>query len=439
MTDELQVRALLEAATELPDELPPPTQRLIRLGRRRRTIRTSMRAATIGAVAVAAVAAPSIIRTLGPAGPAPVTSRHPSGPSAAQIARFHWSTLAPSPLGKKLNPVVATAGNELIELDGSVRGHTTPDGAAFDLATGRWHKIAPLPQSAARDYPITAWTGRQLFFLGQHATCRPTCLRYAALYTPATNRWTTTRLPNAMDSLFRLAAVWTGHDVVLAAADSANSELGVASYDPATRQWHMITPRLPARHPARFVAMVATPGRVILWSLWTRQKITQGGVINTVGVDVLALGADGTWRNVTGRWPQKQTVTSPVFTGHAILVSPGQHFCGVACSPHFAILPGYFADPATLSRTLIPVGPLAESVPPYIWTGRTIIAINVLANIPPPHPLPLDAMALYDPATNRWTRLPATPRHPSLAAIPVWAGSELLALTGNGELLGFRR
>src|SRR5262249_28261475 len=159
----------------------------------------------------------------------------------------------------------------------------------------------------------------------------------------ATNRWATTRLPESMDGLFRLAAVWTGREVVLAAADSSHGGLGVASYDPATRRWHGITPRLPARHPARFVALVADPDRVILWTLWTRQKITSHGVINTVGVDVLALGTDGSWRNVTGHWPQKETVTSPVFTGSEILVSPGQHFCGVACSPRFAILHGYFA------------------------------------------------------------------------------------------------
>jgi len=35
MTDEQEIRTLLRAATELPDELPPPVQHLIRLGRRR--------------------------------------------------------------------------------------------------------------------------------------------------------------------------------------------------------------------------------------------------------------------------------------------------------------------------------------------------------------------------------------------------------------------
>jgi hypothetical protein len=123
--------------------------------------------------------------------------------------------------------------------------------------------------------------------------------------------------------------------------------------------------------------------------------------------------------------------------GQKILVSPGQLFCGIACSSHFAVLNGYFADPSTLGRTLIPTGPLAESEPPYIWTGRAIIAINLAANIPPPHPLPLDAMALYDPATNLWTRLPAAPGRPPFAAAPIWTGTELLALSDSGQLFAF--
>jgi hypothetical protein len=441
MTDEQQLRALLTTATELPDELPPPIQHLIGLGRRRRTLRTRMRAGTIAAIAIVAVAAPSAIYTLGHAGPRQVRGRTSQGPSASQIARFQWSSLARSPLGKRSNPVVAMAGKDLIELIHNRRGGTT-FGAAFSPATGRWRLIAPLPAKVGFDYGVTAWTGHQLFFVGLNATCGTPgaiCLRSAGLYNPATNRWTITVLPRAMDTVFRLAAAWNGRDIVLAAADSSDGRLRVASYDPVTGHWQMITPALSPRHPPRFVAMVATSDRTILWSLWDRQTVTSHRVINTRGVDVFALTGHRAWHRVTGNWPQKRTVDSPVFTGRAILVSPGELFCGVACSSHFAILHGYFADAATLRRTLIPTGPLAESEPPYIWTGRAIIAMNLAGRIPPPHPLPLDAAALYDPAANRWTRLPAPPGHPAFAVIPVWTGSEMLALTIRGNLLAFSR
>jgi hypothetical protein len=441
MTDEQQLRALLMTATETPDELPPPVAHLIGLGHRRRTIRTRMRAVTIAAFAVAAVAAPSIIHTLGQAGPGQVNRQTWQGPPAAKIAKFHWSTLAPSPLGRRSNPVAVMAGRELIELTHNRPGGTT-FGAAFNTTTRRWHVIASPPVNVGFDFGVTAWTGHQLFFIGLNTTCGTPgaiCLRNAGLYDPATNHWTITVLPRAMDTVFRLAAAWNGRDIILAAADSSNGRLRVASYDPATGRWQMITPALSPRHPPRFVAMVATSDRTILWSLWDRQKVSNNSVINIRGVDVLALTGHRTWQNVTGHWPQKRTVDFPVFTSQGILVSPGELFCGVACSPHFAILHGYFADAATLRRTLIPTGPLAESEPPYIWTGRAIIAMNLAARIPPPHPLALDATALYDPATGRWTLLPTPPGHPALAAIPVWTGTELLALTARGNLLAFSR
>jgi hypothetical protein len=47
--------------------------------------------------------------------------------------------------------------------------------------------------------------------------------------------------------------------------------------------------------------------------------------------------------------------------------------------------------------------------------------------------------ALWNLSTGRWLHLPAPSGHPGLAAAPVWAGTELLALTGAGHLLAFRR
>jgi hypothetical protein len=48
-------------------------------------------------------------------------------------------------------------------------------------------------------------------------------------------------------------------------------------------------------------------------------------------------------------------------------------------------------------------------------------------------------MASYDPATGRWCVLPAPPRYPLPAALPVWAGTQLLELTNAGQLLAFHR
>jgi len=110
-------------------------------------------------------------------------------------------------------------------------------------------------------------------------------------------------------------------------------------------------------------------------------KTYKNGLSDHAGVDVLALSPDGTWRDVTGGWPQNQEVTSPVFTGAAILVSPGQVWCGTRCIPPYTSKPGYFADPATLTRKIIPAGPLGQANPAFIWTGRAIIAVDLDASI----------------------------------------------------------
>jgi hypothetical protein len=153
---------------------------------------------------------------------------------------------------------------------------------------------------------------------------------------------------------------------------------------------------------------------------------------------VLALGHEGAWRDVTGHWPQNQNVTSPVFTGNAILVSPGQIWCGIFCIPPYTTFPGSFADPAILHRTVVPLGPLGQANPAFAWTGRAIIAVNLDFSGGRPLLRP-DDMALYDPATGRWSRLPAPPGYPNLAATPVWADTQLLEITDSGAFWTFHR
>jgi hypothetical protein len=299
---------------------------------------------------------------------------------------------------------------------------------------------------------VTAWTGRQLFVTnGQEEPCLSipghpgipaNCWPHAGLYDPVTNRWTETKLPVPMYGLYLMAAVWNGRDVILAGVNHVHHPtMSVAAYDPATNHWRMITPRLPVEHPTIDVSLVATPGRVILWSQWDYFHHVKPVAFDVSGVDVLSLGPNGTWSNVTDHWPQTQAITAPVFTGSAILVSPSPFWCDNCSIPGPIFYPGYFADPVTLQRTLIPLGPLGQAHqagPPFIWTGRTIIAINLNPRGGEPV-LRRDDMALYDPATRRWQRLPAPPGRPTPAVTPIWAGNQLLLLSADGSLLWFHR
>ncbi|MHB1594755.1 MAG: Kelch repeat-containing protein [Streptosporangiaceae bacterium] len=474
MSDERQLRSLLTLAAEPPDSVQAPVPDLLERARRRRTRRKREIAAgaAAGAAAVVLLAAglPSLIGTLSSARPSATAPsglfpsgqrRSPSGPTFAQIARYRWSTLPPSPLGPRTSPLLTWAGSELIEIGGpGPRGTSPLAAAAYTPATGRWHAIAPLPSRLgttlwARNAPppVTVWTGSELFLTdgswgappapgvqGGHPLVGAPVL----VYDPATNSWTHTSLPVQMYLATPLAAAWTGRDIVIAGAYSGHVHVGF--YDPATGRWITADPSLPARHPARFVSLVAAGNRLLLWSWWDRtHAYHQGKTITsqtiTSGVDVLALGTSGRWQVVTGNWPQHQAPIAPLtYTGSQILISASQIWCGLACSPPAASIPGYFADPVTLHRTPIPAGPLGQTEPTYIWTGRAVIAFGG-ATISGPKGLTMrpGALAIFDPVTSRWQRLPAVPGYPYPAGgAPLWTGTQLLYLTQNGRLLTFR-
>ena len=446
MTDEQQIRSLLTLAAELPDDIEPPVRPLLDRARRERKLRAVLSLLSVVVIAAAAFALPPIVRALGPAQISPAGPRVPAGlfpahpaepppgPSAAQLARFRWSALPPSPLGPVSQPVLAWTGHDLLELSAPQGGVTRNEGAAFNPATRTWRTIQ-VPNTIGLAGAVGVWTGQQLFVTNGRfpPDWAPGVGAPAGLYNPANNHWTFTDMPVELGSS-QLSAAWTGRVIVVAGVSRGRIE--AAAYNPATRHWSMISPTLPARHPARYIAMVATASRLILWSFWDRVKVYKHSASDRAGIDVLALSG-GTWRDVTGRWPQEQDVASPIFTGHAILISPSGIWCGRICSPPPTFShPGYVVNAVTLHRTAIPIGPLGQADPPFTWTGRAVIAIDLDVSGRRPA-LREDDMALWDPAADRWRHLPAPPGYPRLSSPPVWAGRQFMLLTASGGLLSF--
>jgi hypothetical protein len=348
----------------------------------------------------------------------------------------HWSVLAASPLGSRQRPVVAWTGQELLEIGGTEGNAAPGDSAAFDPADNRWRRIAPVPGRVSTMAAASVWTGSRLFvFGGQPLTYKTTLGSAAALYDPASDRWAVTATAPFGRGLSQPAAVRAGRLVVVAGVEGSRVE--VASYDPAAGKWRRQDPPLPAAHPALGIALVATADRVIIWSLWGRMQQTgPNSFTGYSGVDVRAL-AGGRWRDVTGGWPQHQTVPAPLFTGRQILIPPGQIWCG-ACSHPAGGQPGFLADPGTLRITPLPRGPLDDTSPVMVWTGRAALAINPGAAISGPGGTvrPGD-MAAWDPASGAWRRLPGAPGPLQDDATPAWTGRELLAIAPDGTLLSF--
>lgn len=442
MSDDERIRSLLTLAADLPDDVQPPVGGLIDRGRKRRRLRAAATITSAAVVAAAAFTLPVVLRShdanapigVGPSVPPP------TGPTAAELSHFHWASLPPSPLGHRSQPLLTWTGHYLIELGGYQHGQYVPqDGAAYDARTHRWHRIASVPRSLDLSEDISTWAGGQLFVANGQTQPYWNYAKQgtAALYDPAANRWKVIGLPRQLRGLAQLTAAWTGREIVVASSKGTGN-LAVATYDPGNARWSMITPRLPANHRPVADALVATPGHVILWSLWSKStRTSKNGYSVRSGVDVLSLGRGG-WSTVTGSWTQHQTVDNPVYAGGQIFLGPSQIWCGV-CSHPFAEFRSRLVDPATLAVTQIPAGPLAAhplmQADLWIWTGRAAIAANtsgqsVLTDR-------ISQLATYDPTARSWHLLPTPPRGP-IATSPIWAGRQLLLLTSAGALEAFR-
>jgi hypothetical protein len=384
------------------------------------------------------------------------------GPAPTAIAKFRWSALAGSPLGYRNAPLLAWAGARLVEVGGWAKGSGTGRSAAaasFDPATGRWQRIAGAPAggSFADGGTSAAWTGRYLAVAsGTAAPCpgdpapAPHCWTGLTLYDPTANRWTVLAVPRQFDGLGMAAVVWTGHDLIVGAVGPVNAtntgagRLALAAYSPTTRRWQMITPPLPRGHAPGGLYLVYDDGRLVLTSQWQHTVQASGGPQGTWGVDVLTMTAAGAWRNVSRPWPQAIAYGTTA-TSDGVLDTPGDLWCGDLCTGAFTNNDhSYLVNPVTLATKRIPAGPFAALESGdlnWVWVGDAILTVDAEPNPDGPSGRPILSgdMAMYDPATQRWTGLPASPGHPPLAGSSVWTGTELLNLTESGALFAFHR
>ena len=179
-----------------------------------------------------------------------------------------WRALAPTPLAGDQRPLGAWTGRELILFVGNVNPDTGKPwparlarAAAYDPATDKWRRIAPLP--APRGGASVVWDGREILVVGGAAGRSAPRVGFA--YNPATNRWR--RLP-AMDSgRVEAAAVWTGSRLLVWGGTTRPGSSAVPrhgqAYDPRTNRWSPL-PQAPLVGRAR-PTMVWTGHSLITW------------------------------------------------------------------------------------------------------------------------------------------------------------------------------
>jgi hypothetical protein len=175
-----------------------------------------------------------------------------------------WRKLPTAPVSPRRSASGTWTGRELVVAGGYKFGssHTIMpfrDAAAYNPATGKWRKTAPMPRSESGATAV--WDGKEILFIGGSGQKGLTSRGLA--YNPAANRWRL--LPAMAYPRFGFAAVWTGRRLLVwggLTASGTPPPHGEA-YTPATNKWTAL-PDSPLRGRANPVA-VWTSSRMIVW------------------------------------------------------------------------------------------------------------------------------------------------------------------------------
>lgn len=302
-----------------------------------------------------------------------------------------WQTLPPSPLSARTAAASVWTGSELFVWGGNTDPtHVAADGALYNPVTGTWRPVAPGPLSG-RGYATALWTGNEVVVVGGMPTPAenaPRVVLEAAAYDPATGVWH--RLPDVPLAHARVADrlaaaatpdgvdVWVywEHDVTTSDGGRVDSGIDLLRYAPGPASWQEINTQQPKD--------LGTP-------LWTGRELIFPATQPFYG-DVptpLVMGTKG-WRMdpSTGAFtrlphgPMDDQNASSIWTGAALLSfdSSVTSTGGPGGPSH----PGEAAvwDPVSNTWTRLPDAPLAGAGSNVVWTGTHMIEWGLMCESP---------------------------------------------------------
>ena len=210
----------------------------------------------------------------------------------------------------------------------------------------------------------------------------------------------------------QMAAVWTGHEMIIHAIyfRSIGGIRGVTvAYRRATGTWVRL-----ANGPSRSSAFETTDVAV-----WTGSRMLVPGQTSAI------------YDPATNTWSQMPLAPMPLsgavtgWTGHQFLA-----WAGTCCEDNSH--DGYAYNPASNTWRKLPTAPLTvRRDASGTWTGRElVVAGGVQISLPGPSTYFRDAAA-YNPATGKWRTIAPMPRREA-GATAVWDGKEILFIGGTG-------
>ncbi len=335
-----------------------------------------------------------------------------------------WRALPKAPIAGRLGESAVWTGREMIVWGGVTRsglGQREPradsDGAAYNPATRRWHRIASPPSGVLGGGGTgSAWTGREMVVWAGNSPEGPAG---GAVYNPRTNTWR--RLAKGPLGVREgYASVWTGSELLIFGGHTGGvAAPTAAALNPRTGSWR----RLPALNAVKGLAVangavwdgreafVSARGLLIAFNPKTDrvrrisiakahialQERAQLDLIGWTGAEVVFSTGAGTssqsitvvgYNPTTGRW-QKAGVapckgsTQVAWIGDRLVAACGTNGLEIY-------------TPRTDTWRTIKDGPSLLSShgdSAIVWTGTTLIVWSGIVN-KPGNPTPADGASI---------------------------------------------
>lgn len=345
--------------------------------------------------------------------------------SRARVARppaaATWRVLSQAPIDQATQGLTGVwTGQRMIVFGGVAnideQGIRTYVGAVYTPASGTWTSLPALRSGNPYGY-VSIWTGEEMVAfsgLGSHA------------YNPQTNRWR----PLPQGGGFGGVLAWTGRELIAWGGGCCGEASSAGSaYDPATNRWRKLarSPLAPSQSPV---------------GAWTGHEL----IIVVSGIDLSVSSepypasfaraaaynpATDTWRRIAPA-PGRRSWggATAIWDGSDVLVVGGTRITSRG-RPLGLARAGLAYNPETNRwRRLAPMESGRTDFA-AVWTGRRLLVWGGRSTRGYAPQRPPRGFA-YDPATNRWSRLPQAPLRGRFDPAAVWTGKAMIVWGGGG-------
>jgi hypothetical protein len=292
-----------------------------------------------------------------------------------------------------------------------------------------WTRLPRAPIAPRSEY-AAVWTGKKMIVWGGYSG-NTTQYGDGAAYDPATRTWTKIAAAPLAARILPVT-VWTGKDMLIfgGAGTSGNYSDG-AAYDPATNTWRKLAP-IPSSLGGNLTGTgsyaVWTGKVMVVWGFFGNGRGDHGGgSLAAATYDPAA----NSWTTGPVAPAQAPDFGDAFWTGKEMIVWGASFAAGAVPGLEgvsFGHLEGFAYDPATRKWSTLPASPLGRAGRNLMlaaWTGRYLVVGGGDSQAGRQK----DAAA-YDPVTNSWMRLPDAPVgfEGNGTAPDIWTGASVITI-----------